>query len=279
MDGPAATIIVPVHNAYDVLDSCLAALLESIPANTPVLLIDDASTDPAVLPLLVEFTARAGPGWRLIRQESNRGFVATANLGMRSCATDVILLNSDTLPAGEWFEQLCTCASVVEGLATATPWTNNGEIVSLPGFCQANPLPADRQKLAAVLARDVTPAYPELPTAVGFCMYLTRQAMDMLGAFDEETFGHGYGEENDFSMRAAAAGLRNVLCDTAWVGHIGNQSFGPMGLQPNDLSMGRLLAKHPHYREIIAAYIDADPLQERRREIIAALEHGGVALN
>jgi hypothetical protein len=52
-----------------------------------------------------------------------------------------------------------------------------------------------------------------------------------------------------------------------------------MGLQPDDRSMGRLLAKHPHYREIIDAYIEADPLQERRREIIAALEHGGVALN
>ena len=278
MGGGGPTVIVPVHNAFNVLGRCLDALVASIPAGTQVLLIDDASTDPAVLPLLADYARIGGTGWRLIAQAGNRGFVATANLGMRSCSGDVVLLNSDTLPAGNWLMKLCDCAASVERLATATPWTNNGEIVSLPEFCKDNPLPPDPDRFANTLQDNIEPCYPEIPTAVGFCMYITRNALDLIGYFDEDTFGMGYGEENDFCMRARSAGLKNVLCDDAWVGHVGNQSFGPRGLQPNDDSMQRLLQKHPRYRETIEKYINDDPLQTRRTEILQLLERADIVL-
>lgn len=278
MGDNAPTVIVPVHNAFDVLKQCLEALVATIPAKTQVLLIDDASTDHDVMPLLADFAKSGGPGWRLLGQESNQGFVATANIGMQACNGDVILLNSDTLPAGDWFMKLCDCAASIEKLATATPWTNNGEIVSLPEFCKANPLPPDAGRLASSLQEIVEPQYPEIPTAVGFCMYITRKAIKSIGYFDVGAFGHGYGEENDFSMRARSAGLRNVLCDNAWVGHVGNQSFGPKGLQPDDESMGRLLQKHPDYRRMVEGYIRDDPLRKLRMAILQQLERDGVAV-
>src|SRR5690606_40059987 len=42
----------------------------------------------------------------------------------------------------------------------------------------------------------------DIPRAVGFCMYIRRECLDQIGLFDEERFGRGYGEENDFSMRS-----------------------------------------------------------------------------
>ena len=278
MDGRDPTVVVPVYNAIHVLGPCLEALIATVPANTAVILIDDGSTDPAVQPLLTDFSIRGGTQWRVLAQGKNRGFVATANLGMQSCNGDVVLLNSDTLPAGDWLTRLCECAGSVEHLATATPWTNNGEIVSLPQFCVSNPLPPDAGMLASALQEGVRPEYPEIPTAVGFCMYITRKAIDLIGYFDVETFGHGYGEENDFSMRARSAGLRNVLCDNAWVGHVGNQSFGPRGLQPGIEAMDRLLQKHPKYLELVNDYIHEDPLQKRRMEIVHQLERDGISV-
>ena len=47
-------------------------------------------------------------------------------------------------------------------------------------------------------------------TGVGFCLYIRRQLIESVGAFDP-VFGLGYGEENDFCMRATRAGFRNVL--------------------------------------------------------------------
>ena len=103
------------------------------------------------------------------------------------------------------------------------------------------------------------PTYPDLPTGVGFCMFIRRSAIDALGTFDL-AFGAGYGEENDFCLRAARAGWRNVLADDAFVVHTGGRSFAGRKAELGERNMERLLARHPHYGDMVQRYIAADPL-------------------
>jgi GT2 family glycosyltransferase len=279
-------VVIPVYNAATELDRCLQTVQATVPPGTEVLVIDDASPDPAVAAVLQAWRGRGVPGWRCLRNAGNRGFVGTANRGMRLSRGDVVLLNSDTEVTRGWLQGLGRCLAADAAIATATPWTNNGEVASLPRFCAANPAPADAEAVAAVLAALGAAAgtqggparYPELPTAVGFCMAVARRAIDRIGLFDEALFGKGYGEENDYSMRAREAGMRNVLCDDVYVVHLGGRSFGPLGLQPGEDSMRRLLSRHPGYLERVQAFIAADPLAERRRVILDALDRAGVPL-
>jgi GT2 family glycosyltransferase len=185
---------------------------------------------------------------------------------------DIVLLNSDTEVTAGWLEGLQRCLASDPSIATATPWTNNGEIASIPRFCEANPPPGNPAAVARMIALTGTARYPDLPTAVGFCMAISRRTLDTLGLFDERTFGQGYGEENDFSMRAQRAGLRNVLCDDVFVVHLGGRSFGPLGLRPDESTMQRLLSRHPAYLEQVQEFIAADPLAARREELLRALE-------
>jgi GT2 family glycosyltransferase len=269
MASPGApTILVPVHNAHDYLQGCLQSL-DHTAGEAEVLILDDASTDQRV-PELIEAWCSASPRRRWLRQERNRGFVATANRGAALTGGDIVLLNSDTRTTHGWLEALARCLASDSRIASATPWSNNGEIVSLPRFCINNPPPAEPDRVAHALAALSFGEYPELPTAVGFCMAVSRAAIDTLGLFDEQTFGRGYGEENDFSLRAAAAGWRNVLCPDAYVVHHGGRSFGPLGLRPGEETMGRLLRKHPGYRELVARWIEADPLAELRGKVLTA---------
>jgi GT2 family glycosyltransferase len=272
------SVVVPVYNAAEELSLCLEALSDTVAAGTEVLVIDDASPDPAISTLLNSWHSRQIPGWRMVANESNRGFVGTANRGMQSTRGDVVLLNSDTIPAPGWLEGLERCLASDDAIGTATPWTNNGEIASIPRFCQVNPVPADLDGVARVIARAGTADYPELPTAVGFCMAVSRRAIDRVGLFDEALFGKGYGEENDFSMRVAAAGMRNVLCDDVYVAHQGGRSFGPLGLKPDENSMQRLLSRHPDYLERVQVFISDDPLSARREAILQALDRAGLPL-
>jgi GT2 family glycosyltransferase len=272
------TVVVPVYNAAPELDRCLRSLHATLPLGAEVLVIDDASPDPEVRKVLHARQRRAGPRWRFLRNPRNLGFVATANRGMRESGGDLVLLNSDTEVTSGWLEGLARCLASDAAIATATPWTNNGEIASMPRFCAANPVPADPAAVAAVVARSGAPAYPELPTAVGFCMAIAGRAIERIGLFDEARFGKGYGEENDFSMRVRAAGLRNVLCDDVYVLHLGGRSFGPLGLRPGDDSMRRLLDLHPGYLELVGAFIAEDPLAKRRQALVEALERAGVDL-
>jgi GT2 family glycosyltransferase len=269
------SVIVPVHNAPDELDGCLASLAATVPADAEVIVIDDASQDAAVTTVLTHWQQRTGSRWQFLFQPQNLGFVSTVNRGMQMTRGDVVLLNSDTEVTTGWLEGLQRCLASDCTIATATPWTNNGEIASLPNFCQANPAPADREKVASVIADTGHACYPDVPTAVGFCMAITRQALTELGQFDAETFGMGYGEENDFSMRAQLAGMRNVLCDDVYVVHLGGRSFGPLGLKPDETSMQNLLALHPSYLELVQEFIATDPLAQRRHELLDALAAAG----
>ncbi len=262
-------VIVPVYNAVEATVQCLESLNNYLPDAAEVLLINDASTDPAIAPILRAF--QEAEGWKLQINSSNQGFVKTANIGLKQASQHAVLLNSDTIVTPGWLEKLIVAAEINQRIATVTPWTNNGEIVSLPNFCEANPVPANADAVASIIGSTGVAEYPEIPTAVGFCMLITANAMKEIGYFDEQTFGLGYGEENDYSRRAVQAGLHNILCDNAYVCHQGNQSFGPRGLMPSDDSMRRLLSRHPDYLEIVQSYIARDPLAQRRSTLISAI--------
>jgi GT2 family glycosyltransferase len=271
-------VVVPVYNAADDVDCCLASLWSTMPQGGRVIVIDDASPDPAVQRLLDHWRRRCGADWVFTANQENRGFVGTANRGLEMAGGDVVLLNSDTIVTPGWLQGLGRCLASDPAIATATPWTNNGEIVSIPHFCANNPLPPDPAAVSNAILGAGKPAYPELPTAVGFCMAISGRAVERIGRFDEALFGKGYGEENDFSVRAIEAGMRNVLCDDVYVAHRGGSSFGPTGLKPNEESMARLLSRHPQYLERVQAFIAADPLAPRRGEVLDALRRSGAAL-
>src|SRR3712207_8814600 len=52
-----------------------------------------------------------------------------------------------------------------------------------------------------------------ISTGNGFCMYIRRDCLDAVGMLDEEAFPRGYGEENDFCMRATRDGWINLVED------------------------------------------------------------------
>lgn len=274
-NGTPITVVVPVYNAYQALLRCLAAL-EQHSQGASVLLINDASTDARIPVLLEKYATRNA--WQLRHHRRNAGFVQTANEGMQFSQGHTILLNADAIVTPHWLDAFCQAVDSVPELATATPWSNNAEICSFPSFVRAAPVPACADELAHFLFHQHKPRHPEIPTGVGFCMLITAQAKQCIGALDTETFGHGYGEENDFCLRAEKAGLKNILVDNAYVAHIGNQSFADLGLKPDPESMRRLLGKHPHYAQMIQEYISNDPLASLRCEIIKGLEKHRPAL-
>jgi GT2 family glycosyltransferase len=271
-------IILPVYNALEFLEPCLDSITRHTSPDVMTLVINDASTDPGVEPLLRAWVEQPGTRHQLITQRVNRGFVATVNNGMRSARSDVVLLNSDTVVTTGWLDSLAKCLGSDRSIATATPWSNNGEIVSIPDFCQPSDPPSNPDATASVIASCGLPRYPEIPTAVGFCMAISLQAINRVGLFDEATFGRGYGEENDFCERAIKMGMRNVLCDDAYVVHHGRASFGPLGLKPDENSMQRLLSKHPEYEHKVKVFLNTDPLASRRHEILECLDRAGMGM-
>ena len=93
----ALAIVVPVYNGAADLERCLGSLARHRPPRSTIVLVDDASPDAAIAPMLEAF-ASANRGVRVITAKANRGFVASANLGAAAApeGADILLLNSDT---------------------------------------------------------------------------------------------------------------------------------------------------------------------------------------
>lgn len=277
--APAATgerveVIVPIYNAVEALGRCLAALATRLPDWAGLQLVDDASPDPRVQALLAQAAPTLPARTRILRQPDNLGFVGTVNAAIARAPGDVVLLNADTVVSQGWLDRLRACMDADPGIASATPWSNNAEIASFPRTLIANPVPDDPDRIAAAAA-GLAPAYPDIPTAVGFCVWLRRAALDSVGTFDQATFGRGYGEENDWCMRAAGHGWRHVLCDSAYVVHQGGASFAAEGIRPNGDQLARLVARYPHYNALIADFIRRDPLAPRRQALADRLGLAG----
>jgi GT2 family glycosyltransferase len=270
--SPLPTVIVPVFNALEALDACLASLDRTLPAGARVHVADDASTNTRIVRLLADWKRCTPLDAQIVVRERNLGFVGNVNRAFTETdPADIVLLNSDTIPTKGWLQRIAACAASDDRIATITPWSNNAEICSFPTMCEDNPVPYDPDGVARACASAGAPEYPELPTGVGFCMYVRRAALRQVGDFDATTFGRGYGEENDFCLRVAGVGWRNVLCDDAYVVHAGNASFGPLGGKPGGENMRRLLTRWPDYQERVAGFILADPLRPLRERIARRL--------
>ncbi|MEP7206598.1 MAG: glycosyltransferase [Casimicrobiaceae bacterium] len=263
-------VVIPVYNAVDDLAACVESVLAHTGSPYRLVVIDDASPDPAVGVYLEALGARALPQVEILRNDVNLGFTGTANRGMERSRADVVLLNSDTVVTRGWLEALQRCAATNPSFGTITPFSNNAEIVSFPDFCQDNPWPPGRdpETVRRALARAAVPTYPDLPTGVGFCMYIRRTLIDAVGTFDAG-FGRGYGEENDFCLRGFAVGYRNVLCDDAFVLHLGGRSFQGEKAALGVRNLALLLERHPHYERMVQDYIAADPLRPLRELALA----------
>ena len=260
-------VIIPVYNAYEDLRLCLDSVFRKTAPEHRLILIDDCSPDSRIAGYFGELRNIADPRLILLHNDTNLGFVGTVNRGMAQSRNDVVLLNSDTIVTTGWLEKLCRCADSDLRIGTITPFSNNAEICSFPNFCADNPLPQgmDAEDVNRAIEAAAVPIYPDIPTAVGFCMFIRRSLLNKIGLFDADTFRLGYGEENDFCMRAAAAGWRNVLCDDTFIEHTGSRSFNTKKQALAEQNMQRLLAKHPDYMQRVMAFIAADPIKPIRQ--------------
>lgn len=219
-------VIIPIYNAFEELVRCLESIWEwtDLKENR-LILINDNSPDGRVTDYLNEINKE---NVIIIHNEMNKGFSANINIGMnQSKENDVILLNSDTVVTKNWIEKMRACAYSDATIATVTPLSNNATLCSVPHFCEENKVPDEYsvEEYADMIEKISMKRYPVIPVAHGFCMYVKREVIDKIGMFDAETFGRGYGEENDFCYRAIEAGYCHVMCDDTFILHTGTSSF------------------------------------------------------
>lgn len=270
------TIILPVHNALALVQACLARVAAHTDLPWHLVIVEDASTDPALRPWLVDWAAGHADRVSLILLDDNLGFVGAVNEGLRTAEAlaengPVILLNSDAMVPAGWASRL-TDALADPTVASVTPLSNAAEILSVPAIGPGIPLqPGQGDALDRVAQTFAPVADAVIPTGVGFCMALSRAWLARVPRLDP-AFGRGYGEEVDWCAKTAASGARHVAQPRLFVEHVGGQSFGAAH-KADQIRRGNALIsrRYPGHDAAVQAYIAADPLAAPRLSLATAL--------
>jgi GT2 family glycosyltransferase/glycosyltransferase involved in cell wall biosynthesis len=270
------TIVVPVFNAASALESCLDSLVTHTPRDCRIIVIDDASTDRRVDAVLQRHTDAGSI--ELHRNDENLGYTRTANKGIELAnGADVILLNSDTKVTPNWWRSLRLAAYSDDKIGTATPLSNNAGAFSAPEIGQTNEIPIwlSLDEYARAINQASLRLHPKTPTGNGFCMYIRRDCIEQTGLFDADAFPRGYGEENDFCMRAARLGWRHIVDDATFIYHERSASFGDSKHELMKRGRAVLDSRYPDYTDAVRGFTTSADLraaQRRVREVAFALQ-------
>jgi GT2 family glycosyltransferase/glycosyltransferase involved in cell wall biosynthesis len=248
-------IVVCVHNALADVARCLESVVRHTTAPYSIILVDDGS-GAETRDYLAEFASTHGA--MLLRNEEPKRYTRAANQGLAHSSADyVVLLNSDTIVTPQWLDRMIACVESDPQIGMVGPLSNTASWQSIPqvesgGDWASNPLPPQMtpDDMGQLVARYSARSYPGMPFLNGFCLLLRQRLIQEIGNFDEESFGQGYGEEDDLALRARGAGWQLALADDAYVYHAQSRSYTSSTRKRLSERAGEVLAQKHGLRAI-----------------------------
>lgn len=263
-------VLIPIYDGLEETLECINSAIAARKLNrTPhrLVVLDDA-TPVAALRKALRVLANKGK-ITLVQQPVNLGFIRTMNRAMAlSPRQDVIWLNADTRVHGNWLDRLRDTAYSADDIASVTPFTNNGELMSFPISRVSSPMPtAEEQADLDQMASDIGSPAVELETGCGFCLYIKRAALDAVGYLDEVHLSRGYGEETDWCLRARRSGWRHMGATHVFVAHKGGVSFGEEKRNRVAYNNAILRKRFPTAESDYELFCQRDPLRIARKAL------------
>jgi len=263
-------ILVPVYDGYEETLECLHSVIRNRSLNRTahrLVVLDDATPNAPLREALLAMAA-AGDIEHVINPV-NLGFIRNVNRGMAlSPERDVVWLNADTRVHGDWLDRLRAVAYSDKDIASVTPFTNNGELMSFPESRVSHMMPtAAQQAHLDNLARQTRSPAMEIETGCGFCLYIKRCTIDEVGYLDEVHLMRGYGEETDWCLRARSHGWRHMGAPNVFVAHQGGASFGDEKVIRVAYNNAILKKRYPDASARYSAFCLSDPIKPARQAL------------
>jgi GT2 family glycosyltransferase/glycosyltransferase involved in cell wall biosynthesis len=222
--GRPVCIVIPSYRDAERVATLVASIQRTVPTGLArVIVADDASGPEHVAAL------RAIEGIEVLEGESNSGFAANVNRGLRAAdeQQDVVVLNSDMEARPGWLACLQFAASQEDDVAIvgARLLYPDGRI-QFAGTARNLGAPEWFDHRYRFKPADWGPA--AIPGAVlavtGACMYVRRAAIERIGLLDER-YPMAY-EDVDWCLRAWQAGMRVMYFPGASLYHYESQTRG-----------------------------------------------------
>lgn len=216
------SVIIVNYNTYALTSACIQSIIDHTEGiSYEIIVVDNASTDGSKEKLEIDCRIR------YIYSEKNGGFGYGNNLGMKVANGDFFfLLNSDTLllnnAVGEFFKYAKSHnpKTIYGCYLQGDDGSYRDSFFYFPAFTIKDFIKR------IVKPHNYQPDYTnrEVECICGADMFITRQAIDEAGMFDENIFL--YGEEGELQYRMMKKGYRRMLINSPQIVHLEGESSG-----------------------------------------------------
>lgn len=215
------SIVIPNYNGKKYMETCMLSLQKQTCKDFNVILVDNNSFDDSC-----EFIAQNYPQVKIIKLDSNYGFSAAVNNGIKqSDSKYIVLLNNDTEVNPNWLEELINtidknkkifsiCSKMIQ-YKDRDKIDDAGDEYNLLGWAYKR---GDGMPIEKYSDNDQV-----FSSCAGAAIY-RKEVFEKIGYFDEDFFA--YMEDVDISYRAKIHGYKNMYCSNAIVYHIGSATSG-----------------------------------------------------
>lgn len=218
-----ASVIIVSYNNFDLTTGpCLKSLLScSDHRKFQIIVVDNASSDDT--PCKLQKFADRNPNINLILNKENRGFSGGNNDGVKKATGEnIILLNSDTLVPPKSLSKLNVFLTKNYKWGMVGPVTNNA------GNEQKIFVNSDNTKdilsEGQIWCNHAQGSFFFSERLDFFCVAMQKGVYERLEGLDE-SFGIGYFEDTDFSIRAKKANIKMVVIEDVFIYHAAKGSF------------------------------------------------------
>ena len=221
------SIIILTFNQLEHTKQCLQSIEQYTPQPHELIIVDNGSTD-GTLDYLRKY-ANDRNNVFVIANKQNLGFAAGNNQGLAIANGQYLLfLNNDTVVTESWLAHMLSAFKRYPETGIVGPVSNY-----VSGPQQVKEASYNSLKRMHHFAKQWSIAHTgqtmEFYRVVGFCLLARREVIDRIGGLDEQ-FGSGNFEDDDFCLRAAAAGYKARIIQDAFVHHTGSQTFKGAGI-------------------------------------------------
>lgn len=205
------SIVIPLYNQLAYTRGCLESLATTIPSNTEVVVVDNASSDGTAEYLkTIENVV-------IISNAVNRGFAGACNQGIQAATGEwIVVMNNDVILSSGWLEGMLLAAGARQ-LDMVSPAIREGAL-NYPFGPYAAEL-TGRMKHVVRLGQ-----------VNGICFMAHRRVFETIGVFDEN-FHIGQYEDKDLFLRARKAGFRLGTVGAAFIHHFGSITQKSLGVR------------------------------------------------
>jgi GT2 family glycosyltransferase len=221
---PRASVVVLTHDNLAFSRMCLASLLENTDyPNYELIVVDNASTDGTVEEL--QRLAGSIPNVKVIQNDHNAGFGPGNNQGLAAATGEIlVLLNNDTVVPRGWLTRLARHLddAAIGLIGPATNRSCNEAQIDIP-YQTYGEFQAVARSQGERHDRERFP----IRMPMMFCVAFRRDTYERLGPLDER-YEVGMFEDEDYALRAKAAGLQVAWTPEVYVHHAYHASIGKL---------------------------------------------------